>query len=84
MLRKEFMEPLGLFANRLAIQLRVPVTRVSEILNERRAITADTALRLERYFGMGADFWMNLQKDYELTTARQQQGQADVQPLPAA
>jgi antitoxin HigA-1 len=83
MLRKEFMEPLGLPANRLAIDLRVAVTRIPEILNERRAITADTALRLQRYFGMCADFWMNLQKDYELTTARQQQGkkiQADVQP----
>ena len=67
MLREEFMVPLELSANRLAIELRVPVTRITQILNERRAITADTALRLERYFGMSADFWMNLQRDYELT-----------------
>jgi addiction module HigA family antidote len=87
MLREEFMVPLELSANRLAIDLRVPVTRITQILNERRAITADTALRLERYFGMSADFWMNLQRDYELTTARQEQGekiQADIQPRPAA
>jgi antitoxin HigA-1 len=74
MLREEFMIPLGLSANRLAIELRVPVTRITQILNERRSITADTALRLERYFGMDAGFWINLQKDYELTTARQRQG----------
>lgn len=65
------MEPLGLSANRLAMELRVAVTRITEILNERRPITADTALRRERYFDMPADFWMNLQRDYELTTARQ-------------
>src|SRR5450755_1860856 len=75
MLREEFMVPLELSANRLAIELRVPVTRITQILNERRAITADTALRLERYFGMSADFWMNLRRDYELTTARQEQGE---------
>lgn len=87
MLREEFMVPLGLSANRLAIALRVPVTRVTEILNERRGITAETALRLERYFGMEAAFWMNLQKDYDLITARQQQGKKiteDVKPRPAA
>ncbi len=87
MLREEFMIPLDLSANRLAIELRVPVTRITQILNERRAVTADTALRLERYFGMDAAFWMNLQKDYELTTARQQQGkkiQTDIQPHSAA
>jgi antitoxin HigA-1 len=62
MLREEFMIPLGLSANRLAVELRVPVTRITQILNEHRSITADTALRLERYFGMDARFWMNLQK----------------------
>jgi addiction module HigA family antidote len=63
MLPEEFMDPLGLSANRLAMELRVAVTRITEILNERRAITADTALRLERYFDMAADFWMNLQRE---------------------
>lgn len=66
MLREEFMRPLGISANALALALHVPVTRVSEIVNERRSVTADTALRLERYFGMPADFWLNLQKQYEL------------------
>jgi len=65
MLRQEFLVPLQISANRLAIELRVPVTRITEILHERRAITADTALRLERYLGMSADFWLALQKDYE-------------------
>src|SRR5581483_7560525 len=71
MLREEFMQPLGISINRLALELRVPVTRISEIVNERRGITADTALRLSRFFGNSADFWMNLQKDYELILARQ-------------
>lgn len=71
MLREEFMKPLGISINGLALELHVPVTRVSEIVNERRGITADTALRLARHFGTGADFWMNLQRDYELILARQ-------------
>ncbi len=70
MLRNAFLLPLGLSANRLAAELHVPVTRITEILNERRTITADTALRLERFFGMSADFWLALQKDYDLLTAR--------------
>jgi antitoxin HigA-1 len=70
MLREEFMAPFGISINALALELHVPVTRVSEIVNERRGITADTALRLARHFGTTADFWMNLQKDYELILAR--------------
>jgi addiction module HigA family antidote len=69
-LRDAFLLPLGLSANRLAAELHVPVTRITEILNERRTVTADTALRLERFFGMSADFWLALQKDYDLLTAR--------------
>jgi len=83
MLREEFLIPLQLSANRLALELRVPVTRISEIVNGRRAITADTALRLERYFGMSADFWLGLQKDFDLQTARQAEGKRiaqDVRP----
>jgi addiction module HigA family antidote len=83
MLREEFLIPLQLSANRLALELRVPVTRVSEIVSGRRSITADTALRLERYFGMSADFWLGLQKDFDLQTARQAQGKRiaqDVRP----
>jgi addiction module HigA family antidote len=71
MLREEFMKPLGISINGLALELHVPVTRISEIVNERRGITADTALRLARHFGTSGDFWMNLQKDYELILTRQ-------------
>jgi len=71
MLREEFMKPLGISNNGLALELHVPVTRISEIVNERRGITADTALRLARYFGTSADFWMNIQKDYELILGQQ-------------
>jgi antitoxin HigA-1 len=70
MLREEFMKPLGISINGLALELHVPVTRISQIVNERRGITADTALRLARHFGTSADFWMNIQKDYELLLTR--------------
>jgi len=69
MLREEFMKPLGLSSNALAIELRVPVTRISEIVRERRGITADTALRLARYFNMSPEFWMRLQMDFDLKSA---------------
>ena len=69
-LREEFMVPLGLSANALALALRVPATRISEIVNERRGITADTALRLSRYFRMTPEYWMNLQSQYDLEIAR--------------
>lgn len=69
MLREEFMVPYGLSAHALALALRVPSTRISEIVAERRSITADTAYRLAQYFGMSAQFWMNLQSNYELAVA---------------
>src|SRR5208282_2188726 len=69
MLREDFMKPLGLSSNALAIELRVPVTRITEIVRERRGITADTALRLARYFTMSPEFWMRLQMDFDLETA---------------
>ena len=65
-LREDLMRPLGLSINRLARDLRVPVTRMSEIVNGRRGITADTALRLSRYFGSSPQFWMNLQTGFDL------------------
>src|ERR1700733_9625116 len=68
-LREDFLLPLGLSANALALALRVPVTRISEILRERRGITADTALRLARYFGTTPDFWMKMQMSYDLALA---------------
>lgn len=70
MLREEFLVPMGLSANALAIAIGVPATRIGEIVNERRGITADTALRLARYFHMSAEFWMNLQSHYDLESAR--------------
>ena len=66
-LREDFMIPSGISANSLAMALRVPATRISQIVNERRGITADTACRLGVYFGTSADLWMNLQASYELS-----------------
>ena len=60
-LREGFMVPLGLSMNKMAMALRVPVTRIADIVNERRGVTADTALRFARYFDNSAAFWMNLQ-----------------------
>jgi antitoxin HigA-1 len=70
MLREEFMKPLGLSANALALALRVPVTRISEIVHERRSVSADTALRLARYFRMSPEFWMRLQAQYDLESTQ--------------
>jgi addiction module HigA family antidote len=72
MLREEFMKPLGLTMNRLALDLRVPLTRIGDIVHERRGITADTALRLARYFNNTPEFWMNLQSWYDLEVAREE------------
>jgi antitoxin HigA-1 len=68
-LREEFLGPLGMSANHLARELGVPANRISSILNGSRSVTADTALRLGRYFAMSPDFWLNLQKTFDLRTA---------------
>jgi antitoxin HigA-1 len=84
-LLEDFMKPLGLSANALSIALRVPVTRISEIVRERRGITADTAMRLGLYFGTTPDFWMNMQKAYELGIAKRKllrRIRAEVHPAP--
>ena len=73
-LRDDFLKPLGLTANRLAIELQVPVTRVNDIVRGRRAVTADTALRLARYFGTTPQFWMNLQANHDLELAQDERG----------
>jgi addiction module HigA family antidote len=86
-LREDLMKPLALSINRLARDLRVPVTRMSEIVNRRRSVTADTALRLARYFGMTAQFWMNLQAAYDLDVATRASAERiarDIQPREAA
>ncbi|MBI3934889.1 MAG: HigA family addiction module antidote protein [Acidobacteria bacterium] len=69
-LREDFMKPLSLSVNKLAIDLRVPATRIGEIIHARRRITADTALRLARYFKTNAEFWLNLQNFYDLEVER--------------
>jgi antitoxin HigA-1 len=69
-LREKFMWPLGLSMNKLVLDLRVPVTRIAEIVHARRGITPDTALRLARYFRTTAQFWINLQANYDLELAR--------------
>lgn len=86
-LREEFMRPLSLSVNRVALDLHVPVTRIADIVNERRGITADTALRLARYFNNAPAFWMNLQLRYDLEIAEDEISQKvsrDVRPLDLA
>ena len=86
-LREEFMSPLGLSMNRMAMDLRVPVTRIADIANERRGITADTALRFARYFRNSPAFWMNLQTRYDLEVAEDEiaaKVERDVRPLETA
>ena len=86
-LHEEFMKPLGLSMNKLALDLRVPVTRIADIVGERRGITADTALRLARYFKNTPVFWMNLQIRYDLEIAQDELAakvERDVQPLETA
>jgi addiction module HigA family antidote len=83
-LREEFMLPHGLSMNKMAMDLRVPVTRIADILNEKRGITADTALRFARYFNNTPSFWMNLQTRYDLEVAEDEiaaKVERDVLPL---
>jgi len=75
------LEALAITAAELARQISVPTNRVTGILNGRRAITADTALRLGHWFGTSAEFWLNLQKSYELRLAENEKG-AEIRKLP--
>jgi addiction module HigA family antidote len=70
MLREEFLIPLGISQNALALKIRVPATRIGEIVKGKRAITPDTALRLARFFGNSPEFWLNLQQSHDLSKAR--------------
>ena len=85
-LRDQFMAEHGISINRLARDIHVPVTRVGEIVHERRAISLDTALRLARYFGTTPEFWINLQAAYSLDVVRSTlpQIEADIHPIVAA
>ena len=85
-LNQEFLEPLGMSVNALAIALRVPATRIGAIVKGERSVTADTALRLARFYGTSPEFWMNLQAMHDLTKARVESGEAiarDVRPRAA-
>ena len=87
MLRAEFMKPHGLSAYRLAKELGVPATRIHEILKGNRAITAETGLRLDRYFGLSEGWWLRLQTDCDLRKARREHGEKiarEVRPRSAA
>ena len=78
-LREDFMKPLGLPANKLALELHVAATRIGEIVHERRRITAETALRLARYFHTNAEFWLNLQNFYDLEVSRRSGKVAEIE-----
>src|SRR5579875_3158434 len=86
-LREEFMKPLGLNPNRLSIALRVPAPTVYEIVNEKRSISPEMALRLARYFNVGPDFWLNLQTRHDLEVARDREAkkvEREIEPLKVA
>jgi len=86
-LNEEFLIPLGLSQNRLALDIRVPARRINEIVHGKRRISADTALRLAKYFNMSAQFWLGLQMDYDLDIATDQLSEkleAEVRPHPAS
>ena len=82
-LREDFLKPLSLSVNALALSLRVPATRISEIVHERRGITVDTAFRLSLYFGTTPEYWTRMQSAYELACVERDDAQrlrAEVQP----
>lgn len=80
----DFMAPRGLTANRLALELRVPPNRLSEIIRGRRSVTAETALRLARYFDTSPDLWLGLQAEFDLRTARDEVGKQIEREVPVA
>lgn len=86
-LREDFIKPLGLSVNKLALELHVPATRIGEIVHERRRITGETALRLARFFHTNPEFWLNLQNFYALEISRRSgkvsEIERQVQPSPA-
>jgi len=85
-LAEEFLRPLAMSAHALAMALHVPATRIGAILKGERSVTADTALRLARFFGTSAEFWINLQSMHDLTKARKESGgliEKDVRPRAA-
>lgn len=87
LLREEFMEPMGISAYEIARSIGVSAPRVYDIVREKRAISADTALRLSRYFGMSEDYWVHAQAHYDLEVAKDRLGESldrEVKPLERA
>lgn len=86
LLREEFLEPLGLSAYRVAKEIGVPEQRIGQIVREKRGISADTALRLSRYFGMSESYWTNAQAHYERELAKDRAGEEieQIKPLASA
>ena len=85
-LREDYLKPLGLSANALAVALKVPASRINDIVLERRGVTVDTAMRIVRYFGGDVQSWMNLQTAFEIKVAERQLAKkvlAEIQPMAA-
>ncbi|MEW6435759.1 MAG: HigA family addiction module antitoxin [Pseudomonadota bacterium] len=83
-LDEEFLKPLGMSARTLAAALDVPPNRITEIIKGDRSVTADTAIRLGRYFGTSSEFWLNLQTAYDLSKARSENNYDKIKPRDAA
>jgi len=81
-LQEEFLEPLGLSQNALAQAIGVPSNRINDIVRGRRGITADTDLRLARYFGLSEGYWLRLQNTYDMMEARRDAGQSLTRTMP--
>ena len=81
-IKEEYLEPLSMSVNALAIALRVPASRINDVVRQKRGVSIDTALRLARYFNTTAQFWMNLQISYDLKIARQNMTKIENEIIP--
>lgn len=81
-LLEEFLKPMGITPHALALALGVPATRVADIVHQRRAVTADTAARLSRYFGTSPEFWLNLQSAYDISIVERDKAQELTRIIP--
>ncbi len=81
-IKEEYLKPLGMSANALAIALSVPAPRINDVVRQKRGVSIDTALRLARYFNTTAQFWMNLQISYDLKIARQNMAKIEAEIIP--
>jgi antitoxin HigA-1 len=81
-IKEEYLEPLSMSVNALAIALRVPASRINDVVRQKRGVSIDTALRLARYFNTTAQFWMNLQISYDLKIARKTMAKIESEIIP--